>query len=328
MGLAMDTHAGLAAGPGIDRKTVETAPPRLCAVFAWKTPQEADCAAPRLDSAEWLADAAVAALVDEATLTPKPGLVDFAGPGAHDDLDWGLMCRSARALRPAFADMARAARDTAGMAELRQAIGHIGRQGEAAMLRATGGVNTHRGAIWALGLLVTAAARDPARAAPAEAAARAGALARLADPGAPARTGHKGEAARLRYGVGGARGQAQAGFPHVVGQALPWLYRSRRAGDPEDAARLNALLAVMAGLDDTCVLSRGGWPALAALQRGAGAILAHGGAAGEAGRARLRSLARWAASNHISPGGAADLLAAALFLDRLQGGPGHGVHFI
>src|SRR5258705_10825276 len=124
------------------------------------------------------------------------------------------------------------------------------------MLRATGGVNTHRGAIWALGLLVTAAARAPADLTPDRVAARAEAIARLPDRHAPTLTGHKGEQACFDYNVGGARGQAQAGFPHVVEVALPELSRSRVRGDSETAARLNALLAVMASLDDTCVLAR------------------------------------------------------------------------
>ena len=61
----------------------------------------------------WLADMAVDALIDEAMLTPKPGLVDLRGSGAHRDLNWMLMCHSARALRPAFHAMAQAGQRTA-----------------------------------------------------------------------------------------------------------------------------------------------------------------------------------------------------------------------
>ncbi|MGO4332204.1 triphosphoribosyl-dephospho-CoA synthase, partial [Cupriavidus sp. M-11] len=105
-----------------------------------------------------LADLAVAALIDEAALSPKPGLVDSRGNGAHDDLSLALMCRSARALHPAFAAMAAAGLQAAqpGVA-LREQLGALGREAEAAMMRATGGVNTHRGAIWSLGLLLGAA---------------------------------------------------------------------------------------------------------------------------------------------------------------------------
>jgi triphosphoribosyl-dephospho-CoA synthase len=184
-------------------------------------------------------------------------------------------------------------------------------------------VNTHRGAIWALGLLVTAAARAPLELAPRAVALRAGSIARVQDRHAPAITGNKGEQACLDYHVGGARAQAQAGFPHVVDIALPELMRSRSRGDSETAARLNALLAVMATLDDTCVLARGGPDALAEMQHGARCVLERGGAAALAGRRELKTLDRRLVELHVSPGGAADLLAAALFLDRLRGEANH-----
>ncbi|MFM0336927.1 triphosphoribosyl-dephospho-CoA synthase [Paraburkholderia fungorum] len=270
------------------------------------------------DLADRLGEHVVAALIEEVTLAPKPGLVDIRSRGAHHDLDWNLMCTSAYVLGPTFAEMARAGFETSPLLTLRERIGAIGRVGEVRMLDATHGVNTHRGAIWALGLLVTAAAREPQDLSPAGIASRAGSIARLPDRLAPALTGHKGEQARLDYNVGGARGQAQAGFPHVVDVALPELSRSRLRGDTETAARLNALLAVMASLDDTCVLARGGRSALARTQDGARRVLEHGGAAALAGRRHLKTLDRCLVELHVSPGGAADLLAAALFVDRLQ----------
>lgn len=273
------------------------------------------------DPAERLGEAVVQALIDEVTLAPKPGLVDIRSRGAHHDLDWTLMCASALALQPTFVELARAGTQTLRLPALRERIGAIGREGEARMLDATRGVNTHRGAIWALGLLVTAAASDLSDRTPRAIAARAGSLARLPDRHAPAHTGNKGERACRDYDVGGARGQAQAGFPHVVDIALPELARSRERGDSETAARLNALVAVMASLDDTCVLARGTRTALAELQDGARRVLAHGGAARLDGRRHLKALDRRLVELHVSPGGAADLLAAALFLDRLQDAP-------
>jgi triphosphoribosyl-dephospho-CoA synthase len=270
------------------------------------------------DLAERFGAHVVEALIDEVTLAPKPGLVDIRSRGAHHDLDWKLMCASALALQPTFVELARAGIETQPLLALRERIGAIGRVGEARMLDATGGVNTHRGAIWALGLLVTGAAHDLADLAPEAVAARAGSIARVQDRHAPELTGNKGEQACLDYNVGGARGQAQAGFPHVVDVALPELVRSRMRGDSETAARLNALLAVMASLDDTCVLARGGPDALAEMQDGARRVLEQGGAAALAGRRELKALDRRLVELHVSPGGAADLLAAALFLDRLQ----------
>jgi triphosphoribosyl-dephospho-CoA synthase len=186
------------------------------------------------------------------------------------------------------------------------------------MMQATGGVNTHRGAIWALGLLVTAAAEHTTPASVATVALRAGEIARHEDRFAPAFTGNKGEAACHQYGVGGARGQAQAGFPHVIDIALPCLRASRLRGDDENTARLNALLSVVAELDDTCVLSRGGSVALASVQAGAARVLTAGGAASTQGKRALRRLEADMLARNVSPGGAADLLAATLFLDRLM----------
>jgi triphosphoribosyl-dephospho-CoA synthase len=267
--------------------------------------------------AERLAQMAVDALVDEAMLTPKPGLVDMRGSGAHTDLSWLLMCRSAHALQPAFHAMAEAGTSIEDMVELRRRIGAIGRDAEAAMMAATGGVNTHRGAIWALGLLVTAASACGEGADAQIIASSAGGLASIDDPHAPAQTGHKGERACREHGVGGARGQARAGFPSVIEAALPMLQLSRARGDAEAHARVNALLAVMAGLDDTCLLARGGRKALDATQLGARRVLALGGIGTPNGRKALARLEARMRLLHVSPGGAADLLAGALLLDRI-----------
>lgn len=267
--------------------------------------------------AQWLADQVTAALIDEVMLAPKPGLVDPRHRGAHDDMHWQLLCRSAHALRPGFEAMAWAGYRQPATRLLRERIGALGRDAETAMLAATGGVNTHRGAIWALGLLVTAAAQAPDDSAPMAIAARAAWLACIPDRAAPERTGHPGERACLRYGVGGARGQAQAGFPHVIRYGLPTLRGTRARGGTEQAARLEALLAIMATLDDTCVLARGGPDALHAMQTGAHRVLAHG-CTTLAGRRELRRLERDLLHCHVSPGGAADLLAASLLLDRIS----------
>ena len=268
--------------------------------------------------AERLADMVVSALVDEVTLTPKPGLVDMRSRGAHHDLNWGLMCHSAWVLHPTFYAMAVAGERITDPSRLREEIGRIGRDGEVQMMVATDGVNTHRGAIWALGLLVTAAAQDRQALTASAVASRAALMARCHDQFSPIVTGNKGEQACQTYGVGGARAQAQAGFPHVVDVALPALNYWRSRGEGEDAAQLNALLAIIAELDDTCVLSRGGLEALAAIQTGALKVLRLGGAGSLEGKARLQAFEDELLERHISPGGAADLLAAALFLDQLE----------
>ena len=261
-----------------------------------------------------IADLAVAALRAEAELTPKPGLVDRRGSGAHTDMNLDMLLASAEALHDGFAECAQAARELPLGVHLRARIGVIGRTAERQMLAVTGGVNTHRGALWCVGLLAAGTARHSN----AHCASRfAAALALLPDPALRSATDSHGARARRRYGSPGAVGEARSGFPHVVGHALPTLHRARARGADETTARLDALLAVIAHLEDTCVLHRGGPGGLAAIRRGARAVLAAGGSATPLGRRRLAQLDILARTRRLSPGGSGDLLSAALFLDSL-----------
>lgn len=264
-----------------------------------------------------LSNAAVSALLDEAELTPKPALVDRGNNGAHHDLDLGRLRRSALSLQHGFADVARAAALEQSPLRLREQIGRIGRDMEQRMLTATDGSNAHRGAIWALGLLVAAAARHRSERNASRIAAAAAALARLPDRFATCPLSN-GEQVRLRFGATGARGEAQAAFPHAIRVGLPTLRAARDRGLPENYARLDALMAIMATLDDTCLLHRGGFAALETAKAGARAVLAAGGTAAPAGRERLHRLHAELMALWASPGGSADLLSVTLFLDRLE----------
>ncbi|WP_029117681.1 triphosphoribosyl-dephospho-CoA synthase [Mycobacterium sp. URHB0044] len=264
-----------------------------------------------------IADLAVTALRSEADLTPKPGLVDGRGPGAHSDMSLALLHDSAESLRDAFTECASTAMQSTPGPELRARLGEIGRAGERVMLRATGGVNTHRGALWALGLLGAGVAIAGSATGAIDVAAR---LAQLPDPalGAAAVATSNGARVRRRYGASGAAGEAQAGFPHVRLHALPALRAARRSGADEASARLAALLSLMAHLDDTCLLHRGGQVGLTAVQEGARAVLAAGGCRTPAGRHHFAALDALCAAHRLSPGGSGDLLATTLFLDALD----------
>ncbi|CAG9001633.1 MAG: 2-(5''-triphosphoribosyl)-3'-dephosphocoenzyme-A synthase [Candidatus Celerinatantimonas neptuna] len=271
--------------------------------------------------AQRVAQLATQALLDEARLTPKPGLVDGRGCGAHDDLDLALMERSANSLRETFFQLALCSLQRYPDVSLRIDIGRIGRVGEQVMLDVTHGVNTHRGAIWALGLLVSAFAmhaghvRDPNLLT--QTAAR---LARIDDPMQPQRFS-KGKKVCQRYRIPGAREQAQLGFPTVIDYGLNQLWSSRICGADEDSARLDALLAMMQVLTDTCVLSRGGIDALKTMQAGARAVLNAGGCGCSAGRIQLSKLDCTLLELYVSPGGSADLLSATLLLDWFKSEP-------
>jgi triphosphoribosyl-dephospho-CoA synthase len=266
-----------------------------------------------------LADLAVDVLAAEAMLTPKPALVDARGPGAHRDLDLPAMLKSAGSLHGTFLNMATAAAGREPDQALRERLARIGRSGESQMYAATGGSNAHRGAIWVLGLLVAARAiqgeaSPRGEAGPRETAALAARIAAFPDRYAAAPDSHGARACR-RYGVRGARGEAVAGFPHVIEVGLPAMRAARAKGADETCARLDALMAIMATLDDTCLLHRGGLPALEAAQRGARDTLMAGGSSSAAGRRALLRLDAELVKRNASPGGCADLLGACIFLD-------------
>jgi triphosphoribosyl-dephospho-CoA synthase len=274
--------------------------------------------AAHLRAARHLASLANQSLIAEAELTPKPGLVDRRGPGAHRDLSLELMRRSAAAIHPYFFQMALLSAGREPSADLRAKLASAGRDAERAMFRATQGSNTHKGAIWILGLLIAAAACKENRGA-LEIAAVAGAIARFPDQAQPAVVTH-GDVVRTRYGAKGARGEAWGNFPHVVDFGLPMLRKQRGTGCSEEVSRLDALLNIMSELDDTCVLYRGGERALAAVKLGARASLLAGGTGSGHGKAGLRKLDDELIARHISPGGSADLLAATVFLDAIERG--------
>ncbi|MHA3079784.1 triphosphoribosyl-dephospho-CoA synthase [Acinetobacter sp. ANC 5502] len=270
--------------------------------------------------ADTLADFAVQALLDEVRLSPKPALVDARSSGAHQDLTLSLMEQSAESLRNMFVAMSLAATQHGEISQaLREQIGQLGREGEQVMLAVTGGVNTHRGAIWALGLLVTAATLSP-QGTPAENICFcAGQIAQLEDQAVTAKaTPSHGQMVLHKHGKQGAKQQAQQGFPAIRQHALPQLRRTRQYSMREEFARLDALLAIMQHLDDTCVLYRAGLNGLKRMQQGAGKVLELGGYASLAARRELHLLEIDLLRLNASPGGAADLLAATIFVDRVE----------
>ncbi len=269
-----------------------------------------------------IADDAAAALLSELQTWPKPGLVSHVDTGSHTDMDADMFRASVAALRPCFAELAVAGASGAAMGELRA----IGIRAERAMLRATGGVNTHRGAIFGLGLLCAAAGAAGGSAADARLhrRSRAAMLCAIvrqrwgrAIVHGPLPLHSHGTAALLRFGAGGARAQAAAGFPHVVGVGLPALRLGRALahGDGQ-AARVQAFFALLACLEDTNLLHRGGAEGLDVARRAARRFLAAGGVAQADWRDRAWRIHQDFVARGLSPGGCADLLACCVFLDE------------
>ena len=257
------------------------------------------------------------ALESEVLLTPKPGLVDGDNTGSHTDLTLELMLTSAQTLESYFSQMALCAFDQPTSHSLRDELGRIGREAEAAMMQATGNINTHKGAIWSLGLLSAAAAQDISQMSDTHLCDRAKCIA-LMDDRQHNYVIEKDDKVRQQHRISGAKGEAQSGFLSVVNYGLPALWQSRRQGESETVARLNALVALMTVVDDTCVVSRSGISGLAFMKRVAQQILALGGAGIAAGMKRLMAFCDEMVSMNASPGGVADLFAAALFIDALS----------
>jgi len=272
--------------------------------------------APAGGAARAIGRAALAALHEELSLPGKPGLVSPGDPGAHGDMHAGTFFRSLLALRGTFAAAAQAAAEGAPFAALR----HLALAAEARMLRATGGVNTHRGALFSLGLLAAAAGREAAAGRqPGDglgaAVQRHFGAALRALPADPASHGSR---ASRRHGLPGARDQARAGFPHLFGVALPALRGCLARGAGRQRAALQALFGLVAALPDTNLLHRGGAEGLAFAQAAARGFLDAGGVFAPDWQARARAVHRAFVDRRLSPGGSADLLAAALFVHRLR----------
>ena len=260
---------------------------------------------------------AVTALYDELALDPKPGLVSFVDSGSHADMDARTFMRSLFALRHYFPRIAQLGAGGVRFEQLERA----GIAAEARMLQATGGVNTHRGAIFSLGLLCASAgsllqSRQPLTPAALRATLRAGwgdALAARAQRHALS----NGQCAARRYGLRGAGDEAALGFPVLFDTAMPALQEALNQGLDTRRARVQTLFHIIATLDDTNLAHRGGLEGLRFAQRAARDYLDAGGAARPDGLRHARELHRAFVARRLSPGGAADVLAAACWVHRV-----------
>jgi 4-azaleucine resistance transporter AzlC len=290
--------------------------------------------------AERVGRAAADALRTEAWIAPKPGLVDRFDNGSHRDMDLHTFYRSAETIAPFLGRMAAcgAEQPTDRLRNVFAQARRIGLEAEAAMFSATGGVNTHKGAIFTLGLMSTAYGYVSAfRAAGggvwsgqlgAETLLQyagcmvAGIVAEeLAGGGAVApdvRTA--GQRLYVACGLTGIRGEAERGFPSILRRGLPALRQARQAGLDLDDAGVQVLLSLMREVEDTNLAARGGLAGLHYAQAAAHQALAFGGATTRQGKAYIEYMNRDFIDGNLSPGGSADLLAATLFLDQLLEG--------
>jgi triphosphoribosyl-dephospho-CoA synthase len=252
-------------------------------------------------------------LLLELSTFPKPGLVSDVDNGSHTDMDAAIFRRSAAAIRPFFRELVVAGVCNAEMATLRR----IGLRAERKMLEATRGVNTHRGAIFGLGLLCAAAGlrasgQDHVRVPLGRLVAARWGRDLVRGPRLP---DSHGEMASRRYGAGGALLEAARGFPSVYEVGLPAL---RTAAGDARAARVQACFALIAVLEDTNLLHRGGAEGLRYAQRCAQRFLDAGGVRQPRWETRAQAVHHAFVERHLSPGGAADVLAMSLLAADLE----------
>ena len=249
-----------------------------------------------------IADLAERSLRRELDTTPKPGLVDKQDNGAHKDMDYALMSASISALRPYLTRIA-----VESAAEVNAAgIMSIGIEAEAAMLKATGGVNTHKGALFCIGLSIAAASFLVCSTGTVEADSFRELVSRTASRIPSAQSTHGAEAKR-NFKVGGALENARKAYPELFTSWLPY-YRSLE-GDPYRCHK--TLLYIMTDLDDTNVLHRRGAEGLAHTKSEAARLLKDFSMNG------LSSLNYDFIRENISPGGSADMLSLTMFIKSI-----------
>lgn len=277
---------------------------------------------------EFLSDNFSYALIAEVSSTPKPGLVDKKDNGAHKDMCYDTFIASTHAVVPYLTRMA-----ALGLSwpppegeGLFAAIRPLGMEAEQAMYKATGGVNTHKGMIFSMGIIGAASGlyyRKHHRFDPEKILLLAGSLCRdlLEQDFRKISEEHPrthGEQLYVRYGEKGIRGEAQQGFPSIRNCSLPAIRRWRTDLEDENPIHINTLLSLMAQVDDTNVLIRTSPALLAYEKKEAARLLGLGGAATRQGMAALEAANLDFIQKNISPGGCADLLAATIFLDRIE----------
>ena len=286
-------------------------------------------------TAEWIGECAYNALIEEVNTTPKPGLVDLYSNGAHTDMDAETFRRSAEALRPFFVQMAREGLSFDGSAEeLFMGLRSVGMDAEQAMYAATGGVNTHKGAIFTFGIFCAGAGRClkeqreltalgllemeqemTVRVLTAE-------LEKLRGKISAAGQATHGERNLHRYGTAGCRGEAIEGYPGVFGIALPVLRAGLSSGRDWNRVKLQALLTLMAHTEDSNILSRHNPAVLRDVQEEMLELLRCGGAYREDAIKLLEDMDADYSRRGISAGGCAGPSCGGDFYTGVDGGRG------
>lgn len=262
------------------------------------------------------------ALLKEVCLSPKPGLVDSINSGAHHDMDFDTFMRSIVAITPYLEQFYRHGRSANNESEPDLLLGlrKIGLACEQAMFSATGQVNTHKGGIFAFGLLLGAIGQLEIQQQTVNYQTICQKVAQICQGIVDKELVQKqtattvGENLFKQYHLTGARGEAESGYITVRNIALPIYLDMREHGYDEETSLLQTLLYLLAHNNDTNLVSRGGIDGLQFVQRAAKSLIDQGGMRHHTSRAKLANLDRQFIARHLSPGGSADLVAITWFL--------------
>lgn len=252
-----------------------------------------------------IAHLATQALQAELDTTPKPGLVDKDNNGAHRDMDYTLMQRSIDTLHPYFVQLA-----LLGFADTlpsHTSIRDIGIEAEKAMLSATNGVNTHKGALFSMGLAVVAAVHEK------DTDSLQTTIKALAASFPDTNGTHGSKAKLLSKGttaIKGALDNAREGYEMLFAEWLPFYIERRKERDAYTLHK--TLLRIMCDLDDTNVIYRTDLATAEEVKQEARALL------DSFSKAALKDMDRRYTARNISPGGAADMLSLTIFIGSIQ----------
>lgn len=272
--------------------------------------------------AAWLAKQAERALLYEVSTWPKPGLVDPVEHGAHLDMDHYLFIDSSLSMSNYLTQSALAGLCFQGtdLTQLFQTVREFGKRAEQQMFATTNGVNTHKGAVFTLGVLSAATGYAWQQSALTAERVQQTVQAMLVDLIADdlgkmkADQDHTaGENQYLKYGITGIRGEAAAGYPSVFQIGLPTLQAT--SGDWQTRI-LTTLLAIATQIEDSTLVHRAKDPKVITwLQDQVAQIDQLGGVATTAGMNQLTALQTEFSDRYLSLGGSADMLIATLFME-------------
>ncbi len=270
----------------------------------------------------------IQAALYEVGVTPKPGLVDRNNPGAHTDMDHFTFMASASAFSGGLHRIASIADEWRGkrLEDLFFQIRPVGVQMEMDMFRATRGVNTHKGMIFNIGLLVAATSylfavnncRTPTIELIAQVVSEMthGICSRELGEN---KTETHGEAAYVKYGTKGIRGEVESGYETVLKMAVP-VYRSTMYNNLSlDELGIQMLFSLMASCEDSNIVTRHDLQTLKQVQIQAKGFLDEGGILQQDAMKKVKCLDEAFVEKNISPGGSADLLAVAIYMGLVEG---------